>query len=103
MLAGFLGLRGALISVFDNVYHFATPIDRPEYARNLWLPAPLRLLILNMNLHRIHHARPALRWWALPAQFHASRDQYDASLLRTAVAQFTGPVPITELGTRGQL
>ena len=55
MLVGFLVARGVMISVFDNVYHFATPIDRPEFARNLWLPAPLRLLILNMNLHRIHH------------------------------------------------
>jgi len=97
MLLAFLIARGVLISVFDNVYHFATPIDRPDYARNLSLPGPLRLLILNMNLHRVHHARPALPWWALPAQFRASRDQYDASLLRTAAAQFSGPVPVTEL------
>lgn len=97
MLAGFLIARGAMISVFDNVYHFATPIDRPEFARNLWLPAPLRLLILNMNLHRLHHARPALPWWRLPAQFRAERDHYDASLLRTALAQFAGPVAISQL------
>lgn len=97
MLAGFLLARGMMISVFDNVYHFATPIDRPEFARNLSLPAPLRLLILNMNLHRIHHARPALPWWELPAQFRAARDHYDASLLRTALAQFLGPVTISQL------
>jgi fatty acid desaturase len=90
-----------LISVFDNVYHFATPIDRPDYARNLSLPGPMRLLILNMNLHRVHHQRPALPWWALPAQFRASRDRYDAPMLRTAAAQFTGPVAITELKTPG--
>src|SRR5262245_14251516 len=35
MLVAFLLARGMLISVFDNVYHFATPIDRPDYARNL--------------------------------------------------------------------
>jgi fatty acid desaturase len=97
MLAGFLVARGFMISVFDNVYHFGTPIDRPEFARNLWLPAPLRLLILNMNLHRVHHARPALPWWHLPAHFQAERDRYDAGLLRTALAQFTGPVAITQL------
>jgi fatty acid desaturase len=97
MLAGFLVARGVMISVFDNVYHFATPIDRPEFARNLWLPAPLRLLILNMNLHRVHHARPALPWWELPARFRAARDRYDASLLRTALAQFAGPVAISQL------
>jgi fatty acid desaturase len=103
MLLAFLIARGTLISVFDNVYHFATPINRPDYARNLSLPAPLRLLILNMNLHRIHHARPALPWWALPAHFHASSDQYDAPLLRMAAAQFSGPVPIGELGTRSRI
>jgi fatty acid desaturase len=97
MLAGFLVARGVMISVFDNVYHFATPIDRPEFARNLWLPAPLRLLILNMNLHRLHHTRPALPWWRLPAQFRAEREHYDASLLRTALAQFAGPVAISQL------
>jgi fatty acid desaturase len=99
MLAGFLVARGVLISIFDNVYHFATPIDRPDYARNLSLPAPLRLLILNMNLHRVHHRRPALPWWALPAQFAAAKDRYDAPLLRTAIAQFGGPVPVTALDT----
>jgi fatty acid desaturase len=97
MLAGFLFARGVMISVFDNVYHFGTPIDRPEFARNLSLPAPLRLLILNMNLHRLHHARPALRWWELPAQFRAEREHYDAALLRMALAQFAGPVAITQL------
>ena len=97
MLAGFLVARGVMISVFDNVYHFATPIDRSEFARNLWLPAPLRLLILNMNLHRLHHARPALPWWQLPARFRAERDHYDASLLRIALAQFAGPVAISQL------
>jgi fatty acid desaturase len=86
-----------MISVFDNVYHFGTPIDRPDFARNLWLPAPLRLLILNMNMHRVHHERPALPWWALPAQFRANDDHYDAPLLRTAVAQFAGPVAVTQL------
>lgn len=107
MLLAFLIARGVLISVFDNVYHFATPIDRPDYARNLSLPKPLRILVLNMNLHRVHHQRPALPWWALAAQFRASRDRYDAPLLRVALAQFTGPVPVSDLkvvlpGHRGE-
>ena len=100
MLLAFLIARGVLISMLDNVYHFATPIDRPDYARNLSLPRPLQLLVLNMNLHRIHHARPSLPWWALPAQFQANRDRFDAPLLATAFAQLAGPVPVTELGLR---
>jgi fatty acid desaturase len=97
MLLAFLAGRGALISIFDNVYHFGTPIDRPHYARNLALPQPLQLLFLNMNLHRVHHGRPAIPWWALPAQLRADGDRCDAPMLRAALAQFTGPVALHEL------
>lgn len=97
MLAGFILARGLLISVVDNVYHFATPIDRPDYARNLWLPAPLRLLLLNMNLHRVHHTRPALTWWELPGELRATGDGFDAPLLTAALAQFSGPVAVSAL------
>ena len=100
MLAGFLLARGVLISVFDNVYHFATPVDRPDYARNLWLPAPFRLLILNMNLHRVHHLRPALPWWALPGELRVTGDGFDAKLFPAALAQFAGPVPVDGLISR---
>jgi fatty acid desaturase len=97
MLAAFVAARGMLISIFDNVYHFATPIDRPDYARNLWLPAPFRMLILNMNLHRVHHARPALAWWELPGELRATGDGFDAPLFTAALTQFSGPVAIAEL------
>ena len=99
MLVGFLLGRGALISIFDNVYHFATPIDRPEYARNLALPRPLQLLFLNMNLHRVHHGRPSIPWWALPAQLRADGDTCDASMLRAALAQFRGPVALQQIAS----
>jgi hypothetical protein len=97
MLLAFLLARGALISIFDNVYHYATPIDRPDYARNLWLPTPIRLLVLNMNLHRVHHARTALAWWELPGQLAATGDGFDAKLFPQALAQFAGPVPVGAL------
>jgi fatty acid desaturase len=97
LLLAFLFGRGALISVFDNVYHFATPIDRPDYARNLALPKPLQLLFLNMNLHRVHHGRPSMPWWALPAQLQANGDRCDAPMLRATLAQFKGPVDISEV------
>ena len=97
MLVAFLVARAALISIFDNVYHFGTPIDRPDYARNLHLPTPLRLLILNMNMHRVHHQRPSLPWWALPVQFEANGDRYDAPLIASALVQFSGPIAIPDL------
>jgi fatty acid desaturase len=97
LLLAFLFARGLLISVFDNVYHFATPIDRPDYARNLALPQPLQTLFLNINLHRVHHGRPSLPWWALPAQLRASGDRCDAPMLSAALAQFKGPVALSDL------
>jgi fatty acid desaturase len=97
MLAAFLVARAALVSVFDNVYHFGTPIDRPDYARNLSLPTPLRLLVLNMNMHRVHHQRPALPWWALPPHFESNGDRYDAPLIGSALIQFSGPIAIHDL------
>jgi len=97
LLLAFLVGRGVLISVFDNVYHFATPIDRPDYARNLALPRPLQLLFLNINLHRVHHRRSSIPWWALPAELEAGGDRCDAPMLRAALAQFKGPVPLSDL------
>ncbi len=97
LLLAFLLGRGALVSVFDNVYHFGTPIDRPDYARNLALPRMLQLLFLNMNLHRVHHGRPSIPWWRLPAQLQATGDHCDAPMLRSALAQFTGPVALSDL------
>lgn len=33
----------------------------------------MRLLFLNNNLHLVHHAKPALPWYALPAAYRADR------------------------------
>jgi fatty acid desaturase len=96
MLLAFLAARGVLISVFDNVYHFGTPIDRPDYAYNLAASAPLRLLFLNMNLHRVHHRRPSVPWWDLPVRFRAGGERCDARLLSVALKQFAGPLPLKE-------
>lgn len=101
MLVGFLLGRGALISIFDNVYHFGTPVDRPEYARNLALPGTLQRLFLNMNLHRVHHGRPSMPWWALPGQLRADGDTCDGSMLHAALAQFSGPVALPDLENAG--
>jgi fatty acid desaturase len=60
-LVAFLVGRGAMISIFDNVYHFATPIDRPDYARNLALPAGAAAAVPQ------HEPAPRAPWPALPA------------------------------------
>jgi fatty acid desaturase len=93
MLAAFLLARGIAVSVIDNVYHFATPVDDVDFAMNLRLSAPLQFMFLNMNLHRVHHHNPELTWWQLPDHFRQRADTYDAGFIATALRQFTGPVP----------
>jgi fatty acid desaturase len=34
------------------------------------------LLFLNNNLHRVHHERPGVPWYALPATYRAERERY---------------------------
>jgi fatty acid desaturase len=38
----------------------------------------LGFLFLNNNLHVVHHAHPALPWYALPSAYRARRDQWEA-------------------------
>jgi len=92
MLVAFLLARGVLISMLDNVYHFGTPIDDASFAMNLRLPSFLRVSILNMNMHRVHHHNPDLPWWQLPDRFRQLSESYDAGFIATAFRQFAGPV-----------
>lgn len=89
----FLFGRGLVVSLTDNVYHYATPLDRVEFAYNLRLPRPLQALFLNMNMHRVHHRHMQAPWWRLPHFFAADRDGYDGSFMRGLARQARGPVP----------
>ena len=93
----FVMLRGILVSFLDNIYHFRTPVDQPDFAYNLRLATPFRALILNMNFHRVHHNHMHLPWWILPRQFREIGEPFDASYVHAALAQFRGPAPIDVL------
>jgi hypothetical protein len=93
VLLGFMLVRAMLISFLDNVYHFRTPVDRPDFAFNLLLAQPFRALILNMNFHRVHHNNMHLPWWSLPQQFAQSGETFDAGFAHAALAQLRGPAP----------
>jgi fatty acid desaturase len=81
----------------DNVYHYRTPLDVVDFAHNLRLPRLLRLTVLNINLHRVHHHEPHLPWWRLHARFRERADRYDAAYLPAALGQLRGPVPVAAL------
>jgi fatty acid desaturase len=92
MLAGALLLRGCLISLVDNVFHYETPLEQIRYAHNLYLPAWWSRLILHFNLHGIHHLQPNASCWQLPGLHAESGHQYQGHWMKAITAQFKGPV-----------
>jgi fatty acid desaturase len=55
------------------------PAPEPAHRSALIEAGPLlSLLYLNNNLHALHHARPGLPWYALPAVYEAERERLAA-------------------------
>jgi len=88
-----VGLRGIIISVFDNAPHYGTPPTSRAPVYNLRLSRWAAAVMLNQNLHGIHHRRPGLSWQALPASFAADGAGYDGSFAGAVLRQFRGPLP----------
>jgi fatty acid desaturase len=101
LLLSILAARAFFISVLDNVYHYRTPINDIFYATNLWLPGPCAKLLLNFNLHGIHHRHPAVPWRRLPLVFCERASVYQGNYLAAAARQLNGPVALHELGVQG--
>ena len=97
LLAALLLARGVLISFFDNIYHYATPVGDTFYAKNLWLMPPLAKLLLHFNLHGVHHVNPAIPWSDLPAAFDAEAGKYQGGYFTAAWSQLRGPLALQEL------
>ena len=96
-LLGVLLTRAFLISFLDNVYHYETPVSDVFYAKNLWLAAPLAKLLLNFNLHGIHHINPAISWINLPQAFEAQGGKFHGSYFGAALRQLHGPIALQDL------
>lgn len=92
-LAAALALRALWISLNDNVYHYGTPAGARRHGLNLRAPAAVRWLLLDFNLHGIHHADPACPWTGLARRFEASGHRYDGGLAAALAAQLRGPLP----------
>ena len=84
--------RAFIISIYDNAYHYGTDPHDASAAYNLTVPRLLRPLILNHNMHRVHHRHPASSWAELPELFNADGDRFDGALVATGIRQFKGPV-----------
>lgn len=97
LLACVLLARGFLISFLDNIYHYETPVSDVFYAKNLRLPAPMTRLLLNFNLHGIHHVNPAIPWIHLPAAFDAQAGRFYGGYFAAAIRQLRGPIALQDL------
>jgi fatty acid desaturase len=97
MLALALLGRGFLISFLDNIYHYETPVSDVFYAKNLRLPAALAKLLLNFNLHGIHHVNPAIPWIDLPQAFAIQSGKFHGGYFAAALSQLGGPIALQDL------
>lgn len=96
-LAGLLMARTFLISFMDNVYHYRTPLRATISGHNLSLPRIFSALLLNFNLHRVHHCNPAVPWTKLPEVFAQHSEKFDFNLFAAAMDQLHGPLPLADL------
>ena len=96
LLVILLTVRTFLISFMDNVYHYGTPVNLTISGHNLRLPRIVSTLILNFNLHRVHHRNPTIPWAKLPEAFAEHRERFDYNFLTAALNQLRGPVPFIE-------
>lgn len=97
LLLGVLLARGLLISFLDNVYHYETPVSDVFFAKNLRLAKPLAKLLLNFNLHGIHHINPAIPWIDLPRAFEAQAGKFHGGYFAAALRQLHGPIALQDL------
>ena len=87
-------LRGAWLSLADNLPHYDVTLDEQERARNFRVPAIWRPVLMNHHLHRLHHQHPTLPWTALPVLARvdaaASGPAADAGYFTAALRQLRG-------------
>ena len=89
--------RGFLISFLDNIYHYETTVGDVFYAKNLALARPMDKLLLNFNLHGIHHVNPAIPWIHLPRAFEVQSGQFYGGYFAAALRQLRGPIALQDL------
>lgn len=84
--------RGFIVSFYDNAYHYGTDPHDLRAANNLSMPRPVQIVMLNHNLHRVHHRYPTASWAKLRALGDRDQEKYDATLAGTIWQQLKGPM-----------
>jgi fatty acid desaturase len=87
--------RWSVLSLLDNAPHYAMPLTSGLEARNTYMPAMFRWLIMNQNFHGEHHATPKRHWSELPAAFRDAKLSHDGSWIAAVLRQFRGPLVLS--------
>jgi len=95
ILLAILVARFAILSLLDNMAHYATAVDGSFAGQNMSAPRLLRWLLLNQNFHGLHHRNPALRWFELADDFRAGGESYSCEWLAALLAQLKGPTELS--------
>jgi hypothetical protein len=93
----FLLVRGFIISLMDNVYHYGTPANLLISGYNLKIPRIFQYILMNGNFHGLHHEKPKIPWYNLEKEFIKLNKQFDGPLLPQIFRQFKGPKPVDTL------
>jgi fatty acid desaturase len=88
--------RTFFISIMDNVYHYRTPLHVTVSGHNLFLPGVFSRLLVNFNLHRIHHANPSVPWVKLPDFFAQQGETFDRGFFTAVLDQLRGPIAASD-------
>ena len=90
-------LRGSVVSILDNAFHYAGPLDDLHAAYNCKLARFAARLVLNSNFHGTHHGHPKVSWRWLPKVHSLASDSSDAAkfdgpYISIVSQQFRGPI-----------
>lgn len=95
VLALLIAMRGLVISLMDNAYHYGTPEDNSVTALELKTPGIIEKFILNFNYHLTHHNNTKLSWIELREHHKVQKNQFSEKFSRALFAQFKGPIRTT--------
>ncbi|MEM1314481.1 MAG: hypothetical protein AAGI51_08010 [Pseudomonadota bacterium] len=93
MPAAALAVRGAIVSILDNVHHHGHALDDPQAGCNLRLPRPLEAAILPFNLHALHRRHPDKPWSEPPPLLEPGVGAYRHAFSKALLHPFRGLIP----------
>lgn len=95
-LAAMLGGRALIISLMDNVHHYATPQNNSIPAWELHLSPAISKFLLHVNYHHTHHSHAHIPWDKLPQAHRASDRRYDGNFWQAIARQLRGPLSMKQ-------